>query len=191
MKKSLVVISSVLVIAGVFTSSSFAHDGEHGNGFGHHGTHHASIWAANLTPPTAAVAHYKVGLPGPSGATGAVGTALYAQNQTKYAVGVRVFKLSASTKYDVAIYKDGAALIPPAIPSITTDANGSGKTSLTGLRTEFGLDKTVSYTVQVKDPTGAVVLSGALTPIGHKSHRGGCGNKHGLNGTESDAKLHH
>jgi hypothetical protein len=195
MKKSLVLISSLLVVIGVFTSSSWAHGGGHGHHGkrGHHG--HAQIFSAKLTPPTAptaAVARYhrggSTGSTGATEATGPVGKVLYAQNKTKYAVGVRVYKLSPATKYDVAIYATAtdAVLNPPTIGSITTDANGNGKAGTRGLLgTDFaGLDKKTAYYVKVTDAAGATVLRGDLTRKGHKGHKGKCDLKKET-GTES------
>jgi hypothetical protein len=197
MKKTLIAISSLLVVLGVFTSSSLAHDGAGGDWHGKQHASHAKLWVAKLTAPTADVSttarasHF--GGSENAGATAPVGTALYAQNSDKWAIGVRVKNLSATTKYDVAIYKDNSALNPPAIPAFTTDANGFGATGAIGERSDFGLEKSVTYTVKVTNEAGDTVLSGPLERIRLKRHRGGCDGHHGLSndGSESRSGHHH
>jgi hypothetical protein len=212
MKKILILVGSLLVVAGVFTSSSIAHGGNHGQGGhrGHHSARHAQIFSATLTPPTAAVSsarHAK----GATGATGPVGKVLYAQNSKKYALGVRLYRLTPATKYNVTIVKKaeptavtshhpwnptdatGPTATPvtlPTLAAITTDANGYGKGSSTGLRSSAGLDKHAAYYVTVTNEAGDVVLIGDLLTKGHKHHKGNCNLKKET-GTSTRAKHHH
>jgi hypothetical protein len=186
MKKTLIVLSSLAVVIGVFAGPSFAHGGGKHEGFhgwhGHHSSRHGKIWTAKLTPPTAPtanVAHHggrgSTGSTGATESTGPVGKVIYAQNKTKYAAGVKVKGLSPSTKYDVTIYNGTTALDPPKFDSITTDANGYGLTVTKGLRdaTFAGLDKKVTYTVKVTTEGGDVVLVGDLSKKWGK-YRGIC-----------------
>jgi hypothetical protein len=226
MKKTITVISSLVVVVGVFTSQSFAHGGNQGfRGHHGHGAKHAQIYFAKLTPPgatgaTGAVAsrysHHGYGSTGETGATGGttgpVGKVLYAQNKKRYAYGVRLYKLGASTEYHVTIVKNEGATAttshyghwgptdatgptststtPPPIDAITTDANGYGKGKGTGLRSAYGLDPAASYFVTVTNPAGDVVLQGDLTTKRHKSHKGGC-NLQQETGTATRHSHHH
>jgi hypothetical protein len=226
MKKTLIVISSLVVAVGASTSSSFAHGGGHGHR-GHHSSNRAQVFSAKLTPPTGATAavafhsHHPKGSTGETGATGTTGPAgkvLFAQNKNRYAFGVRVYKLSANTKYDVKIVlksgptavtshfggrhegpsgpsgstvpTGGLSTTPPPVDSITTDANGNGRAKGNGLRSLYGLEKHSTYYVTVTNAAGEVVLQGDLVTKSHKRHKGNC-NLNKEAGNSFRAKHHH
>lgn len=197
MKKTLILISSLLVVAGVFSAQAFANGAKHGDSNrGHHGKKsHINVWSAKLTPPgatgpTAAVAHYGKHNATP---TGPIGRATFAQNKKRYLLAVKVRGLTASTNYSVALYKDedGKGSLstanpiqdPPTIKPIVTDANGLGKTWTDGPRSDFSLDKDVKYYVAVKNSAGETVLAGTLKTKWHGRHRGCDG--HGLSGSHN------
>src|SRR5689334_15563967 len=136
MKKTLMILSAVLVVIGVSAANSVAHNGNHGSS-------RAQIYRAQRLPvsstpgPSLAVtvgtgATGATGSTASPGATGPVGRAQLVQNETRYNFGAHVTGLTAGGVYPVAIYLDvdgqGCAstsntpLSPPAIPSMTADA---------------------------------------------------------------------
>ena len=205
MKKTLTLISAMLVVAGVMATTSLAHDS---NTKGNHGSSRAQIFRATLAPvapvPTPTVA--SSGATGETGATGATGgtgpttsvpsgRVQWVQNKKRYNGYVKVRGLTPATTYTAAIYlnADGlgcasttnAALNPPAIKPFTTDANGKASRSIKGGKAvPFKLDKTKSYYVRVNDATGAAVLCGDLKYKAKKSKKA----KH--NHGKSDDKSH-
>jgi len=157
------------------------------------------------TPPT-----------GATSATGAVGKVLYAQNRKQYVLAVRVARLTPSTTYTVTIKKTsdgptgptgakishhgwdeatGPTGAPPAIPTvgpITTNDKGFGAAFAKGLRSVAGLEKRATYSVEVTDPAGTVVLVGDLVRNGFKHHRGNCGgNSNPFAGDSRHKHRHH
>jgi hypothetical protein len=174
MKKTLTLISAMLVVAGVMATQSLAHDSNKGN----HGSSRAQIFRATLAPvppivPTAAVA----GSTGETGATGSTttgpsGRAQWVQNKKRFNGYVKVRNLTPATVYTAGIYAntDGQGCAsttntvvgPPAIKSITTNATGNGSTHAHGKLSAFKLDTTKTYYVRVNDATGAAVLCGEL-----------------------------
>jgi hypothetical protein len=155
------------------------------------------------------------GATGATPATGPAGKVLYAQSHKKYLLAAKLSNLAPATKYDVTITKTsvdptgstgatiahhphdpgatpptGATSTPPTIGPITTDANGKGNAIAKGLRSAAGLDKRATYSVEVKDPSGTVVLAGALTRNGFRHHRGNCGGDKNPFGSDSRSKHH-
>ncbi|MGH2958875.1 MAG: hypothetical protein ACRDKE_04675, partial [Solirubrobacterales bacterium] len=113
MKKTLTLISAMLVVAGVMATTSLAHNS---NTKGNHGSSRAQIFRATLAPvvpvvdPTPSVS--AAGATGETGATGATGgtTAVpsgkvqWVQNKKRYNGYVKVRNLTPSTTYTAAIY---------------------------------------------------------------------------------------
>lgn len=195
MKKTLTLISAMLVVAGVMATTSLAHDS---NKKGNHGSSRAQIFRATLAPvvevvPTATTAG-ATGETGPTGATptGPHGKAQWVQNKKRYNGYVKVRNLTPATTYTAAIYlnADGqgcssttnTALVPPVIKPIVTDAAGNGRANTHGKLSTFALDKTKSYYVRVNDAAGTAVLCGELKlkakkPKKAKHHHGKGGDK--------------
>jgi hypothetical protein len=204
MKKTLTLISAMLVVAGVMATTSLAHDS---NNKGNHGSSRAQIFRATLAPvapvPTPTIA--SSGATGETGATGATGgtgsttsvpsgRVQWVQNKKRYNGYVKVRGLAPATTYTAAIYlnADGqgcasatnTALNPPAIKSLTTNSTGKASRSVHGKLSAFKLDKTKSYYVRVNDATGAAVLCGELKLKAKKSKK--AKKNHG----KSDDKSH-
>ena len=200
MKKTLTLISAMLVVAGVMATTSLAHDS---NKKGNHGSSRAQIFRATLAPvvpvvPTAAVAG-ATGATGATGGTGATSTvpsgkAQWVQNKKRFNGYVKVRNLMPATTYTAAIYMnaDGqgcasttnTALTPAVIKSFTTDAAGNGKRNAHGALSTFKLDSTKSYYVSVSDAAGAVVLCGELKAKKSKKAK----HNHGKGGGKSQGK---
>ena len=172
MKKTLTLISAMLVVAGVMATTSLAHDS---NKKGNHGSSRAQIFRATLAPvvpvvPTAAVA----GATGETGATSTVpsGKAQWVQNKKRFNGYVKVRNLMPATTYTAAIYlnADGegcasatnTALLPAVIKPFTTDSTGKGDTHAHGKLSSVKLDGAESYYVRVNDAADAGVLCGDL-----------------------------
>ena len=196
MKKTLTLISAMLVVAGVMATTSLAHDS---NKKGNHGSSRAQIFRATLAPvvpvvPTAAVA----GVTGETGATSTVpsGKAQWVQNKKRFNGYVKVRNLMPATTYTAAVYLDAdgqgcasatnTALTPAVIKPFTTDASGNGKRSAHGALSTFGLDKTKAYYVSVSDAAGAAVLCGELKLKAKKSKK--AEHNHGKGGEKSQGK---
>ncbi|MBJ7354375.1 MAG: hypothetical protein JHC98_06080 [Thermoleophilaceae bacterium] len=177
MKKTLTLISAMLVVAGVMATQSLAQDNNKGN----HGSSRAQIFRATLAPvvsvqPTATVAGSTdaTGATGETGSTSATpsGRAQWVQNKKRFNGYVKVRNLTPATVYTAGIYENADELGcasatntlvgPPSIKSITTDAAGKGSTHAHGRLSAFKLDATKSYYVRVNDATGAAVLCGDL-----------------------------
>jgi hypothetical protein len=211
MKKTLTLISAMLVVAGVMASQSLAHDSK-----GNHGSSRAQIFRATLAPVvnvdpsiTASGSTGETGATGSTGTTGSTGPATsvpsgraqWVQNKKRYNGYVKVRGLTPATTYTAGIYlnADGqgcasssntAATGTPGLKTITTDANGKGSTHAHGKRSAFALDTTKTYYVRVNDATGAAVLCGDLVyktkkPKKAKKHHG-----HGHEKTDSHGKHH-
>ena len=193
MKKTLTLISAMLVVAGVMATTSLAHDS---NKKGNHGSS-AQIFRAALAPvvpivPTAAVA----GVTGETGATSTVpsGKAQWVQNKKRFNGYVKVRNLTPATTYTAAVFLDAdgqgcasttnTALLPAVIKPFTTDANGNGKRNAHGALSTFKLDSTKSYYVSVSDAAGAVVLCGELKAKKSKKAK----HTHGKGGDKSQGK---
>jgi hypothetical protein len=179
MKKTLTLISAMLLVAGVMATQSGAHDSHQK---GNHGSSRAQIFRATLAPvgpvPAPTIATY--GATGETGATGGSGTttsvpsgrAQWVQNKKRYNGYVKVRGLAPATTYTAAIYlnADGqgcasstnTALTLPLLKPITTNASGNGTTHTHGKTSAVKLDKTKAYYVRVNDATGAAVLCGDL-----------------------------
>jgi hypothetical protein len=178
MKKTLTLISAMLVVAGVMATTSLAHDS---NKKGNHGSSRAQIFRATLAPvvpatPTATTA----GATGATGATGGTGStstvpsgkAQWVQNKKRYNGYVKVRNLTPATTYTAAIYlnADGqgcasssnTALNPPVIKSFTTNSTGKGGTHAHGKLNSVKLDSAKTYYVRVNDAAGNAVLCGDL-----------------------------
>lgn len=225
MKRALIIVSSLLVVVGVFSSQSLANGAKHSYGaWGghHHSSKKANVWSAKLTPPGATsatsgkVRHRHGHGYGATGATGPAGKVIYAQNHKKYLVAVKLKGLSPSTEYTATITKTstdptgptgeariahynhgestpptGATSTPPTVDPITTDANGNASVVFKGLRSVAGLDKRAKYLVEIKDPSGTVVLAGDLTRNGFRHHRGKCNGDRSPFAGESRSGGHH
>lgn len=191
MKKTLTLIASIVVIAAVMAAPSFAKNSNHGSS-------RAQIFRATLAPVTPPVGPTgpTVGSYGETGATGASGRVQWTQNKKRHNGYVKVRKLTPATTYSASIYLDvdgtgcasttNAALNPPVIKPIVTDAAGNGKVNTHGKLSTFALDKTKDYYVRVNDAAGAAVLCGDLKyktkkPKKSKSH-GKSGQSHGKSG---------
>jgi hypothetical protein len=210
MKKTLTLISAMLVVAGVMATQSVAHDS---TSKGNHGASRAQIFRAKLAPvvpvvPTVATA----GATGETGATGGTGTttsvpsgrAQWVQNKKRYNGYVKVRSLAPATAYTAGIYlnADGqgcgsttnALLNPPVLKTITTNASGNGSTHAHGKLSAFALDKTTAYYVRVNDATGSAVLCGDLVLKTKKAkshgHGKGHGKGHGQSHSNGKAKGH-
>ena len=196
MKKTLTLISAMLVVAGAMATTSLAHDS---NKKGNHGSSRAQIFRATLAPvvpvvPTATIA----GATGETGATSTVpsGKAQWVQNKKRFNGYVKVRNLTPATTYTAAIYlnADGqgcasttnTALTPAVIKSFTTDAAGNGKRNAHGALSTFGLDKTKTYYVSVSDAAGTAVLCGELKYKAKKSKKAKKNN--GKGGDKSQGK---
>lgn len=202
MKKTLTLISAMLVVVGVMATTSLAHDS---NKKGNHGSSRAQIFRATLAPvvevvptATAAGATGETGATGGTGATSTVpsGKAQWVQNKKRFNGYVKVRNLTPATTYTAAIYlnADGqgcasttnAALLPAVIKSFTTDAAGNGKRNAHGALSTFKLDSTKSYYVSVSDAAGTAVLCGELKYKAKKSKK--AKKNHGKGGDKSQGK---
>lgn len=184
MKKTLTLISAMLVVAGVMATTSLAHDS---NKKGNHGSSRAQIFRATLAPvvevvPTVTTAG-ATGETGPTGATptGPHGKAQWVQNKKRFNGYVKVRNLTPATTYTAAIYLNAdeqgcasttnTALLPAVIKPFTTDAAGNGKRNAHGALSTFKLDSTKSYYVSVSDAAGTAVLCGELKYKAKKSKK--------------------
>ncbi|MGH2959949.1 MAG: hypothetical protein ACRDKE_10105, partial [Solirubrobacterales bacterium] len=194
------VLSSLLLVAGVFSAQTFAHGSQHGTDGQRSAAKKIKIWNAKLTAPTepvANVAHFGKGEQAQP--TAPVGRATFAQNKNRYLLVVKVKNLTPATDYTVALYKneDGKGSLstanpiqdPPTIKAITTDENGFGKTWTDGPRSDFGFDTDTKYYLTVKNAAGDTVLAGDFDRKHHRWHRGCDG--HGVSGSGSRSKHHH
>lgn len=195
MKKTLTLIASIVVIAAVMAAPSFANNSKKN---GNHGSSRAQIFRATLAPvtppvtPTLATA----GASGETGATGPSGRAQWTQNKKRYNGYVKVRNLTPAATYTASIYLDvdgtgcasatNAALNPPVIKPILTDAAGNGKVNTHGKLSTFTLDKTADYYVRVNDAAGAAVLCGDLKYKAKKSKK--AKKNHGKGGEKSHGK---
>jgi hypothetical protein len=204
MKKTLTLISAMLLVAGVMATQSGAHDSNKGT----HGSSRAQIFRATLAPvavvnPTAATAG-ATGVTGPTGSTPPTtsvpsGRAQWVQNKKRYNGYVKVRGLKPATAYTAGIYlnADGlgcasttnTVLDPPALKTITTNSKGNGSTHKHGKTVAFKLDKTKSYYVRVNDATGAAVLCGELKLKQKKAKKHSHGD-HGKSDDDSHGKSH-
>lgn len=136
MKKALIVISSMLVVAGVFSSQSFAHGGHHR--FGHHGGKHGNVWVATLTPP---------GATGETGQTGAAASSFAKKAHHK--------KLRRAGKARISHYWKGAWNGATA-PAGASQTGPGGKAIYTQTRGKYFV------AVKVKNLTPSTAYSVAL-----------------------------
>jgi hypothetical protein len=210
MKKTLTLISAMLVVAGVMATQSLAHDNK-----GNHGSSRAQIFRATLAPvavvnPTLATAG-STGETGGTGATGGTGgtgsttatpsgRAQWVQNKRRFNGYVKVRHLTPATSYTAGIYlnADGQGCAstsntlvgPPSIKPITTDASGNGGTHAHGKLSAFALDKTKAYYVRVNNAAGAPVLCGDLVLKVKKAKHHSADKKHHGNHGKSDDSSH-